>query len=172
MTSSNKHIDETYKALWKMHIQLSTMAWLMCIGLASYFCYENLHGNNRYWIPVLMGVYLCLCYLFRIKGYRIRGHRIEVLRPFHKTIIDASALRKIRLDPHGMQASSPILANLGLFSFNGWFYNDRHGRYRAFVTDPTSIVRIQIGKDTPILMFSPEHPEHFLRTLREATKKD
>ncbi len=66
--------------------------------------------------------------------------------------------------PTAMAGSLRIAGNGGLFSFTGWFWSRRLGRYRAFVTDPARSVVLKFSDRTVVV--SPDVPEEFVAALR------
>lgn len=163
-------INVYFKARWGASLQISTLLWLIVIASLLAFSYQKMPLEHAYQFGAIVVAFTLWNLLSCVRGYRIRGHTIEIIRPLWTTRINASKLRKIRLDPNAMQGSIPVFANMGFFSFNGWFHSERHGMFRAYVTDRACVVRVRIGHQGPLLMFSPEEPEHFLRVLREATR--
>ena len=167
---SHKESTETYRAQWGIGLQITTLAWFLALGLAGLMGFKYLAVSHRYWLWGAIGVYIVICWLIRVKAYRLRGTYIDVIRPLYTTTINAQSLRKMRLDGSAMQGVVPIFANPGMFCFNGWFHSERHGVVHSFVTDRTNIIRVKLNNNPRMYMFSPEHPEHFLRTLRHNTR--
>lgn len=170
MSRQNIKSVERYHAPWGWMLQLSTTLWLLGFVGISFWSYQLLPTPLRYSLPGLFALYTLWSWAFRVKAYQINGPVLEIVRPLWTTRINAKSLRKIRMDASSMQGALPLFANPGLFSFNGWFHTEKHGIVRAFVTDRKSVIRIQLSNDPRLYMISPEHPEHFLKTLRNNTR--
>ncbi|HEY8568987.1 PH domain-containing protein [Microbulbifer sp.] len=106
---------------------------------------------------------LVLSALFAVRGYRVQGHNLWVLRPGWKTRIVLNGLTSARFEPDATKGSIRLFGNGGFFAFSGLFRNQRLGRYRAFATDMSHTVVIQLPART--LVVTPDKPEQFLETL-------
>jgi hypothetical protein len=104
------------------------------------------------------------CALFTVRGYRIEGRRLLVKRWFWWTHISLEGLREATADPDAMSKAIRICGNGGLYSFSGWYWSKRLGRFRAYVTDlrRTVVLTFPRGK----IVLSPDRPEFFVETLR------
>ena len=56
-----------------------------------------------------------------------------------------------------------LFGNGGLFSYHGWFWNRRLGRYRLYATDPERAVVLRFARRT--IVVSPGEPAAFVRAL-------
>lgn len=106
---------------------------------------------------------LLLSALFAVRGYRVQGHNLWILRPGWKTRIALNGLTSASFEPDATQGSIRVFGNGGFFAFSGLFRNKRLGRYRAFATDMSHTVVIKLPART--LVVTPDKPEQFLETL-------
>jgi hypothetical protein len=67
-----------------------------------------------------------------------------------------------------MRGSIRVLANGGVFSFTGRFWNRKLGWYRAFATDPSRAVVLRYPKRT--IVITPHDPQHFIMRARTLLK--
>lgn len=104
---------------------------------------------------------------FAVRGYDIQKGTLRVLRPGWVTQLRLGQLVSAEADPTAMSGSLRIAGNGGLFSFTGWFWSRRLGRYRAFVTDPARSVVLKFSDRTVVV--SPDAPEEFVAALRAGT---
>ncbi|MBL9173942.1 MAG: hypothetical protein JNL10_10445 [Verrucomicrobiales bacterium] len=106
---------------------------------------------------------------FAVRGYRVQKGTLRVLRPGWVTHLGLDRLLSAEADPAAMSGSLRIAGNGGLFSFTGWFWSRRLGRYRAFVTDPARSVVLKFSDRTVVV--SPDVPEEFVAALRAGTPR-
>jgi hypothetical protein len=104
---------------------------------------------------------------FAVRGYGIQKGTLRILRPGWVTRLGLGQLLSAEADPAAMSGSLRIAGNGGLFSFTGWFWSRRLGRYRAFVTDPARSVVLKFSDRTVVV--SPDAPEEFVAALRAGT---
>ncbi len=163
-------LPETYHARRGALLQITTVLWFSVFAFIGFWGFDFFEGAHRWIFPAFSLSYLTFSWLFHVQSYRVRGTYLEIVRPIWVTKINVKQLRKIRLDTTSMQGSIPVFANPGLFSFNGWFHTENHGLVHVFVTDNKNVIRIKLNNRPHMIMISPEHPEHFLRTIRDYTR--
>ena len=112
------------------------------------------------WIPPAI---FLLCALFSVRGYRLQGSQLLVLRPGWRTRISLSGVQSASHDPDATRGSIRIFGNGGLFGYSGLFRNQKLGRYRAFATDFTRTVVIRMPVKT--IVVTPDDPERFVRQV-------
>ena len=101
--------------------------------------------------------------LFVVNGYAIHDRELRIRRLLWQTSIDLSGLRSANPDALLLRGSLRIAGNGGVFSFSGYFWNRRIGRYRAFVTDWKRAVVLQLPRQ--IIVVSPSDPAAFVQYL-------
>jgi hypothetical protein len=94
---------------------------------------------------------------------------ILVHRLLWSTPLPRVGLRSAQVEPDAMRGSLRTFGNGGAFSFSGFYYNQRLGSYRAFVTDPRRAVVLRYA--TRRIVLSPDSPEYFLRDLAVPTAR-
>lgn len=104
------------------------------------------------------------CALFTVRAYRIEGRTLLVKRWLWWTSISLEGLREATADPQAMSKALRICGNGGLYSFSGWYWNKRLGRFRAYVTDFRRTVVLTFPNRKIVL--SPDRPDAFVETLR------
>lgn len=107
---------------------------------------------------------LAVSLLFMVRSYTVQRYFLLVHRPFWNTSIPLTELRSVVFEPGAMKRSLRLFGNGGLFSFTGWFRNQKLGTYRAFVTDPNRCVVLQLASST--IVVSPDRPEAFVEAAR------
>ena len=101
---------------------------------------------------------------FIIRGYSLEGDQLLIHRSFWTDRINLQDLENADYRPNGMARSLRIGGNGGLYSFTGWYWNRKHGRYRAYVNDLNHIVVLKFPNRT--IMVSPDRPEEFVEAIR------
>lgn len=99
-----------------------------------------------------------------VRGYRVEGGVLEILRPGWRTRVPLAGLRVVETGPGVMSASIRLFGNGGFWSFTGWFWNRKLGRYRAFVNDPRRAVALRF--DRGCVVVSPDDAEAFALRVR------
>jgi len=114
------------------------------------------------------GIAICLItlistLLFTIRGFTVSGSTLLVRRLLWNTRLDLTGLKSVTVDRNAMKGSIKTLGNGGLFSFSGSFRSRSLGKFRAFVTDMSScvVLELQSGK----VVISPENPEYFVSVV-------
>lgn len=120
------------------------------------------------WVQFLVAVLLVGALiagpLFQVRGYRIAGGMLEVLRSGWWTRLPLAGLRSVEPVPGRALAGVRLFGNGGFWSFTGWYWNSRLGRYRCFVNDPGRAVLLRYEGRSVVV--APEDPERFMRVLR------
>ncbi|WOX06037.1 PH domain-containing protein [Microbulbifer pacificus] len=111
---------------------------------------------------------LLLSALFAVRGYRVQGRNLWVLRPGWKTRIVLNGLKSVSFEPDATKGSIRLFGNGGFFAFSGLFRNQKLGRYRAFATDMSHTVVIQLPART--IVVTPDKPEQFQEALSGLTE--
>ena len=101
--------------------------------------------------------------LLVVRGYTVEPRQLSVQRLLSSTTISLSGLTRVWADPGVCKGSLRIFGNGGLFSFSGWFQNERLGRYRLFATDMRNAVVLQFP--ARVIVVSPADPHAFVRHL-------
>ena len=73
-----------------------------------------------------------------------------------------AGLESARFLPNAMRWSVRTFGNGGFFSFSGFYWNKLLGGYRAFVTDPTVVLRYSSSRKG---LLSPAEPDDFVHEL-------
>lgn len=105
---------------------------------------------------------------FAVRRYRILPGVIEIQRLGWITRLDLAGFKSADVDRTAMRQSIRLAGNGGLYSFTGWFWNQRLGKFRALVSDPDRTVVLRFDDRTVVI--SPDSPEEFVRTLKGFTE--
>ena len=158
-----------FSAPWSRKLKLTTGVFValllgLPIGIAVFGGAEE---DLRFalGIPVLIVIG---CAAFTIRGYSIEGETLYVHRLGWRTAIDLSTLREVEVRPGATAGSIRTLGNGGLFGFIGRFRNGMLGAYRAFVTDASREVVLELEDDT--LVVSPGEPALFAEALERRSE--
>jgi Bacterial PH domain len=149
---------------------LKTVSWLstgllLAIGLIPWLTGMHLPAFLHWGIILLPVIILLVCACFTVRGYTLGTDAILIQRLFWSTRLPRAGLQAARFEPGVMRSSLRTCGNGGLFSFSGYYRNQRLGSYRAWVTDLSRTVVLQYANHTVVV--SPESPEDFVRELSE-----
>ena len=150
-----------------MLVVVTTLASALLIGipiLGLIVLPASVPGFSRVLMTAVPLLILLGALPFAVRGYAIRKGTLCVQRPGWATQLGLGQLVSVEADPTAMSGSLRIAGNGGLFSFTGWFWSRRLGRYRAFVTDPARSVVLKFSDRTVVV--SPDVPEEFVAALR------
>ena len=103
--------------------------------------------------------------LFIVNGYRVTSARLSVRRLLTSTCVPLTGLKRVWVEPAVCKGSVRVFGNGGLYSFCGWFFSKRLGRYRLFATDLRNTVVLQFPGRT--IVISPGAPQAFVEYLRQ-----
>ncbi len=103
--------------------------------------------------------------LFVVRGYAVDGSHLCVDRLVSRTRMPLAGLARVWTDPRACRGSLRIFGNGGLFSFTGWFYSRRLGRYRLFGTDLSRAVVLRWPDR--VVVVTPTAPQALIDCLRE-----
>ncbi len=115
------------------------------------------------WLPPAI---FALSVLFAIRGYRLEGHTLKILRIGWSTSIPLNGVQAVHADERAMAQSSRVFGNGGLFGYIGLFRNARLGRYRAFATDPDNAAVLEYAERK--IVVTPDNPQRFVQTVQSA----
>lgn len=172
MPSTSKRTDSTsFSAPWSRQLKLlSTLSSAILVGIS-----VILAAKAPQQPPLLyqVSIWLCpaiivLCALFAVRGYRLQGENLLVLRPGWQTRIPLAGLVAADHRADATNGSIRLFGNGGFFAYTGLFRNRALGRYRAFATDVTKAVVLEFP-DRKIVI-TPDNPEHFVELLRTAAR--
>ena len=147
-----------FKATWSKALWIvSAVATVILLAVAAL----PLHGP--WWIRLFPLAIVAGAAPFVVRGYTVRDDALLIRRLFWDTRIGLTGLQSARFDPSAMCGSVRTCGNGGLFSFTGWYWNRKIGKYRAFVTDPARAVVLVFANRR--IVVTPDRPEDFVRAL-------
>jgi hypothetical protein len=114
--------------------------------------------------PLLAGA----AFAGRVRGYVLTENAITVRRGFWDTQLPLAGLRSVTGDVDAMRGSIRVLANGGVFSFTGRYWNMKLGWYRALATDPSRAIVLRYARRTVVI--TPHDPQHFIMRARTLIK--
>jgi hypothetical protein len=114
--------------------------------------------------PLLAGA----AFAGRVRGYVLTENAITVRRGFWDTQLPLARLRSVTGDVDAMRGSIRVLANGGVFSFTGRYWNMKLGWYRALATDPSRAIVLRYARRTVVI--TPHDPQHFIMRARTLIK--
>jgi hypothetical protein len=160
---------KTYPAPWgRPLVVISSLATVLLAGTTLFLARSDRDMFSLVaWLPLaLVGGTA----LFTIRGYTVTADAVLVRRLFWVTRVPLAGLESARHEPDVMRGSLRTFGNGGLFSFTGYYRNERLGAYRALVTDFQRTVVLRFTDRT--LVLSPDTPEEFVREVLEFTDRD
>jgi hypothetical protein len=160
---------ERFAAPWSARLSVATpIGIVVLLGLPFAIAFVPTNGQAAPTLLVVMIAVIDLAViataaLFLIRGYRLDGDGLHVERLLWADRIPLIALRRAWPDPKATARSLRLFGNSGFFCIAGLFSNRTLGRYRAFATDPTRAVVLQIGARTVVV--TPDEPLRFLAAV-------
>lgn len=163
-------MDKYFKAPWDTMLRsISALTVVIMLGFPLYDLSTSggiLINTGHPIIIRLVPAILIILLLFMIRSYKISGNALLVRRLFWNTRIELSDIRSALYDPEGMKGSIKTIGNGGVFSYSGWFYSKKLGKFRALATNRAECVVLNFT-DGKTILISPENPQMFLESLRE-----
>ncbi len=144
-------------------VRISALGSLLLVGIAG-MGLINAHGPVRWLATGGPLAILALTALFTVRGYQLAPGWLRVRRLLGWTRISLNGLRSAEADAGAIRGSLRVFGNGGLFSFSGWYWNRRLGRYRMLLTDPERAVILRWADR--IVVVSPDRPGEFVNTVR------
>jgi hypothetical protein len=157
-----------FSAPWSRSLRLlttSSVVLLLAVALAGLLLGP---GQSLVWRTAMVAaplVVLLGALLFMVRGYVLTDSRIEVRRFGWSTVLPFAGLAAVNAEPQGLRGSLRLFGNGGLFAINGWFWNRRIGRFRAYATDPERAVLLRY-RDGRNVVVTPHDVQHFIVRLR------
>jgi hypothetical protein len=112
-------------------------------------------------LPIML---LALAFVSMVSGYTLDSTTLTVKRPFWTTVISLSDLVSVAGDAEAFNGSVRLFGNGGFFSYTGFFWSRKLGRYRAFATDPARAVVLKFARRT--IVITPDDTLHFIVRIR------
>jgi transcriptional regulator with XRE-family HTH domain len=124
--------------------------------------------QTAHWVHWAAWGTLVFCLFFSVSGFSVRNGQLLVHRLGWATKFDLTQLSAFEINPHAMMGSVRLLGNGGIFCFIGLYSNEVLGRFRTYVTNPANSIVLEFGGRK--IVVSPDDPQAFVETLRDATK--
>jgi len=158
---------ERFDAPWAVRLRTAT-AIAVLVLLAMPFAMYFTQPEKGLLVPAIFGfaaaVGIPLGALFVIRGYRLDERGLHVERLVWSDRIPLDELRRAWADHEATAKSLRLFGNSGFFCIAGLFSNRKLGRYRAFATDPTRAVVLELPKRR--IVVTPGDPWAFQAALR------
>src|SRR5512140_3086250 len=157
-------------APWATSLKVLSILSVIILGCVSYAAFRVVptpsgfthdFGTGVAFIPLLL---LVGCVFFVVRGFTLDPTELVVTRLITSTRIPLEGLTHVWTDPNVLKGSIRVVGNGGLFSFTGWFYSRRLGRYRLFATDFRHAVVLKF-RDR-VVVITPASPEAFIHHLQ------
>ncbi len=143
------------------------MVTLICvagaIALLPFFTAQH-RTMPPWWLALLLLAVPFVAALFTVRGYRLEGDFLHIRRLYWTTCIPLTGLMSATVERDAMRRSIRLCGNGGAFSFSGWWWSRRLGRYRVWVTDLKQTVVLRFPNRT--IVISPDRPEEFAHEAR------
>lgn len=156
-----------FPAVWSTGLRTLSGLAAFLLGLVLPVSLLALTGpSGRWYVPWLAvagpgSVLVALA--FSIRRYEIEGDILRIVRPGWSTVVPLAGVEAVEFTPGAFAWAWRVWGNGGFFSFSGWFYQRPHGLFRAWVTDPSRAVTLQLGQRR--IVVSPEPPREFVEAI-------
>jgi hypothetical protein len=104
------------------------------------------------------------CAVFVVRGYTVTADALLIHRLAWDSRIPLRNLRSIEAMPGAMAGSIRTFGNGGFFSFTGFFWSRRLGRFRAYATDLQRTVVLRLVDRTVVV--TPDDPGRFVQEIK------
>ena len=158
-----------HAAPWSTSLKVVSLLGTIGLGVASYVAYHAIPTplgftrNFGFGVAAPPPLAFLSSLFFVVSGYSIDPTRLSVERLITSTSVPLTGLTRVWFDPNACKGSIRVFGNGGLFSFSGWFYSKRLGRYRLFATDFRKAVVLSFP--TRNVVISPAAPQVFIEHL-------
>lgn len=156
-------------AAWSTSLKVVSLLGTIMLCGVSYAAYRSIPtsaGFTRQFgltVALIPLIVLLASFLSIVRGYTVEFSELSVKRLLTTTRIPLMGLTHLWADTTVCKGSVRVFGNGGLFSFSGWFYSRRLGRYRLFATDFRNAVVLQFSDRAVVV--SPEVPQAFIDHL-------
>lgn len=104
--------------------------------------------------------------IFIIRGYEISDDAVEIIRVIGRVSYPIDNIEQVEHDPEAMSFAMRMMANGGMYSYSGFFRNQKLGSFRAYVSNKENTVVLHRKKGSPIVI-SPGEPKEFVKQLKK-----
>jgi hypothetical protein len=160
-----------FRAPWSKSLSVmtaTTLAVLALIMLAALFAPMRPPALAAVLLIGLPPLLAGAAFAGRVRGYVLTEDAISVRRGCWNTRLPLAGLRSVTGDVEAMRGSIRVLANGGVFSFVGRYWNMKLGWYRAYATDPGRAIVLRYARLTVVI--TPHDPQHFIMRARTFIK--
>jgi len=161
-------MNQNYRAPWSRPLRVATLlsvavlALVVLLGVFAGPRHLLLWTVAMVYVPLLVIASAVAC---MVRGYTLTDSALEIMRPGWTTTLPLAGLKSVAGDAELFNRSWRFFGNGGLFSFTGWFWNRRLGRYRAFATDPgRAVILTWPGR---VVVITPHDPQGFIVRVRK-----
>lgn len=157
-------------APWPLSLKLVSALGSVALLAAGFAAYRAIPVPSGFTHDFGLGVALLPVALllgslfFIVSGYAVEGADLYIERLVSSTRISLTGLSKAWVEPAVCKGSIRVFGNGGLFSFTGWFYSKKLGRYRLFATDFSHAVVLILPQR--VVVVTPADPQAFVEYLR------
>ncbi|MFC6632120.1 PH domain-containing protein [Microbulbifer taiwanensis] len=156
-----------FRAPWSHQLKwITALSTLLLLGIPLLLMGKAPQAHSGFYSAAILlpPAILIVSALFAIRGYRIEGDNLLILRPGWKTRFALGELIEVKSDPEAMRGSIRLFGNGGLFGYIGLYRNSGLGRYRVFATDMSKAVVLRFPERT--LVVTPDRPQQFVQALK------
>jgi hypothetical protein len=160
-----------FRAPWARSLRISTIvSTAVLVAIAAMGCFAGIYLGLA-WVVILIGLPTTILFATvptMTIGYRLTEHEIQVKRLSSTVTLPIATLMAVEGKIDAMHGSVCLLANPGVFSLTGIFWNRQLKLYRAYATDPSRAVILRYPKQT--IVITPHDPQHFIVRARTLMK--
>ncbi|HYB20136.1 MAG TPA: PH domain-containing protein [Thermodesulfobacteriota bacterium] len=159
-----------HSAPWSTSLKLVSLLGAILLGSVAFAAFRAVPApvgfthNFGIGVALVPVVVLAASVFFIVSGYTLDPTELSVERLITSTRVPLSGLTRVWADASICKGSIRVFGNGGLFSFSGWFYCKRLGRYRVFATDIRNAVVLQFPDR--VIVVSPAAPQAFIQHLQ------
>jgi Bacterial PH domain len=118
-------------------------------------------------VLVLLLFTIFLLGAFSIRGYALENGTLVVERLGWKSRIKLGGLKTVEVEPEALKGCVRLWGIGGVFGTIGILRSKRLGTFRAYVTDESNTVLLEVGRKKVVV--SPSPPEEFVAKVKQAS---
>ena len=159
-----------FRAPWSRSLRRRSclIASVLCLVIAA--AVWGAHLTIGWLVVVVLSPAIVLVFAVSraVRGYELTETQLRVRRLAGGTTISLATLRSVEGQSDAMEKSVCLLANCGLFSFDGVYWSRALKLHRVMATDPSRAVVLRLAGRA--LIVTPHDPQQFIVRARTFMK--
>jgi hypothetical protein len=161
--------DVVFAAPWNRSLKITTFVGTVALAFLTLCGFALLPKQGMGLALTAAPVVILLWFLLGgVRGYVLSEEGVEVKRFGRDTLLPLAGLQSIEGKADAMRGAIRLLANGGVFSYTGFFWNRELKLFRAYATDPSRAVILRYARRRVVV--TPHDPQQFIMRARTFLK--